>query len=235
MRSRIAKAGAVIVLAASALAVTAGTVRAAGRAPVAQEIQLTGSQLAAALLPAGIFPPGYRYDKSVSYQSGKRLETGQARYHLASISCTTLSDVYGRSGFGETAVAGNSYSTLVDNLTATSGAAFEQMIYQFASASAARSFWLGLRSVAVRCPGFGLKTRLGHGTERIVKASIRGTQAFQADFSASLAPLGTIGIQSLIVLRGQDVFETDAVALGRAVPTSPSLRTLMTRLLARVP
>ena len=115
MHSRITKAGAVIVLVASALAITVGTARAAGRAPAAQAVQLTGSQLAAALLPAGAFPPGYRYDKSTSHESGKRLGTGKAKYHLASISCTTLSNVYGQSGFGETAVATNSYSTLVDN------------------------------------------------------------------------------------------------------------------------
>lgn len=235
MRSRITKFAAVIVLAASAIAGTAGTVRAAGRAPVAQAVQLTGSQLAAALLPAGTFPRGYRYDESTSHESGKRLETGKAKYHLASISCSTLSNVYGESGFGETAVATNSYSTLVDNLTATSGAAFAQTVYQFASANAARSFWLGIRSVVVRCPGFGLATHLGHSTERIVTVSIRGTRAFQADFSASLPPLGTIGLQSLVVVRGQDVIEIDAMGLGRAVPASPSLRTLMTRLLARIP
>jgi len=234
MHSRITKAAAVIVLAASAIAGTAGTVRAAGRAPVAQAVQLTGSQLAAALLPARTFPPGYRYDKSTSHESGKRLETGKAKYHMASISCTTLSNVYGDSGFGETAIATNSYSTLVDNFTATSGAAFAQTVYQFASASAARSFWQGIRSVAVRCPGFGLAT-LGHGTERIVKVSIRGMQAFQADFSGSVAPLGTIRVQSLIVARGQDVIETDAMGIARTVPASPSVRTLMTRLLARIP
>ena len=235
MRSRITKVGAVIVLAASALAVTAGTARAAGQAPVAHAVQLTGSQLAADLLPAGTFPAGYRYDQSTSSDSGKRLETGQAKYHLASISCTTLSNVYGESGFGETAVAANSYSTLVDNYTATSGAVFAQTVYQFASASSARSFWLGIRSVVVRCPGFGLATHSDHGTERIVKVSVRDTQAFQADFSGSFALLGTIRAQSLVVVRGQDVIEIDAMGLGRAVPASPSLRTLMTRLLARVP
>jgi hypothetical protein len=236
MRLRITKVGVVIVLVATAFAVTVGSARAAGRASVGMAVQLTGSQLAAALLPAGTFPPGYRYDKSTSYESGSRLETGEAKYHLASISCTTLGNVYGRSGFGETAVAANSYSTLVDNYTATSGAAFGQSVYQFASASAARSFWQGIRSVAVRCPGWGTAAVLGYSgvTERIVTASIRGARAFQAEFSASFAPFGTIRLQSLVVLRGQDVIEADAMGLGRAAPTSPSLRTLVTRLLARV-
>jgi hypothetical protein len=236
MRSRITKVAAVLMLAASALAVTAGAARAATRAPAAQPVQpvqLTGNQLAADLLPAAAFPHGYLHDASTSHDSGNRLETGKAKYHLVTVSCTTLSNVYGGPGFGETAVATNSYSTLVDNFTATSGAVFSQSVYQFANASAARSFWLGIRSAAVRCPGFGAAG--GHGTERIVKASIRGTQAFQADFSASLAPIGAIRVQSLIVLRGRDVFETDAMGLGRAVPATPSLRTLMTGLLARVP
>ena len=238
MRSRITKVGAVVALVASALAVTAGPVRAAGRTPVAQAVQavqLTGSQLAAVLLPAGAFPPGYRYDKSTSYESGNRLETAKAKYHLASIKCTTLGNVYGRSGFGETAVAGNSYSTLVDNFTARSGAAFAQTVYQFASASSARSFWQGIRSVLVRCPGFGLAARKGGATERIVKVSIRGTQAFQADFSVSLGAFGTIRLQSLVVVRAHDVLEIDALGIARPVPATPSLRSLMTRLLARVP
>jgi hypothetical protein len=237
MGSRITKTGAVIVVMASALAISVGTARAAGRAPAAKAVQLTGSQLAADLLSAGNFPRGYRYDRSASYESGTRLETGQAKYHLASISCKTLANHFGDSGFGETAVARNSYSTFANNKTATSGAAFGQMVVQFASASAARSFWQGIRSVAVRCPGWGSAAGGGyiHITERIVTVSIRGTQAFQADFSGSLASFGTLRIQSLVVLRGQDIIETDALGLGRAVATSPSLRTLMTRLLARVP
>lgn len=234
MRSRITKAGVVIVLMASALAVTAS---AAGARPAARAVQFTGSQLAAYLLPAGTFPHGYRYDRSTSYNSGNQLETGQARYHLASVSCTTLGNHYAYNGFGETAVATNSYSTLVDNYSATSGAAFGQTVYQFASASAARSFWLGSRSVTVRCPGWGSAAVAGysHGAEQIVTVSIRGTQAFQADFSGSLAQVGTVRLQTLVVLRGQDVIETDVQAFGRAVPTSPSLRTLLTRLLARFP
>jgi hypothetical protein len=233
MRSRITRVGAVIVLAASTLAVIVGTAQAAERAPAAKAVQLTGSQLNADLLPAATFPSGYRYDSSTSYESGKRLETGKAKYHLASISCKTLSNVWEKAGFGETAVASNSYSTLVDSYTATSGAAFAQTVYQFASASTARSFWQGLRSVAIRCPGFGSVG--GHGTERIVKAVIVGTQAFQADFSVSLGQFGTVRVQSLIVLRGQDVIEIDVMGIARAVPTSPSLSTLMIKLLVRVP
>jgi hypothetical protein len=123
----------------------------------------------------------------------------------------------------------------VGNNTATSGAGFGQRVYQFASASAARSFWLGSRSAAVRCPGWGSAALLGFsGAERIVAAFICGVRAFQADFSVSLGSFGTVRLQSLVVLWGQDVIETDAAGLGRAVPASPSLRTLMTRLLARV-
>jgi hypothetical protein len=237
MRSQITKAGAVIVLVASALAVTGGTARAAGRAPAATAVQLTGSQLAADLLPAGNFPPGYFYDGSASYNSGTLLEAGKAKYHLASIGCKTLANHFGDSGFGETAVATNIYSTYVGKSIATSGAAFGQTAVQFASASAARSFWQGIGAVAVRCPGWGVAAVAGyiHITERIVAVHIRGTHAFEAYFSASFKSLGTFRIQTLVVLRGQYIVETDALALGRAVPTSPSLRTLMTRLLARIP
>ncbi len=74
-------------------------------------IQLTGRQLAAALVPGSAFPRGYRYDSSTSFNSGNRLESGPGRYRLASVSCAVFSDNFGRSGFGETAVAGNSYET----------------------------------------------------------------------------------------------------------------------------
>ena len=229
MYSRITKVGAVIVLVASARAITVGTARAAGRAPA---VQFTGSQLAADLVPAGNFPSGYRYAKSASYNSGNQLETGQATYHLASVSCTTFGNHYAYSGFGETAVATNLYRTQAYDYTA-----FGQTVYQFANASAARSFWLGSRSVTVRCPGFGSAAVAGytHGTEQILGVYIRGTHAFQADFSGSLSQVGSVRLQTLVVLRGQDVIEIDVQAFGRAVPGSPSLRTLMTRLLARVP
>jgi hypothetical protein len=230
MRSHITNVAAVLVLAMSALGVSVGTARAAERAPA---VQLTGSQLAADLLPAGTFPRGYRYDASTSHESGPRLETGRAKYHLASISCKTLGNAFDGPGFGETAMAADSFSTLVGNLNAKGGAVFAQAVYQFATSRAAQSFWLGVRSATVRCPGFGALG--GAGTERIVKASIRGTQAFQADFSASLTPTASISVQSLFVLRGVDVLETDAAGVGRAVPASPSLRTLMTRLLPRIP
>lgn len=234
MRSQITKAGAVIVLVASALAITVGTARAAGRAPA---VQLTGSQLAADLLPAGDFPAGYFYDGSASFNSGALLETGHAKYHLASIGCKTLAAHFGDSGFGETAVATSSYSTYTGKSTAANGAAFGQTAVQFASASAARSFWQGIQAVAVRCPGWGVAAVAGyvHVTERIVSVHIRGTHTFEAYFSASFKSLGTFRIQTLVVLRGQDIIETDALALGRALPTSPSLRTLMTLLFARIP
>jgi hypothetical protein len=42
-------------------------------------------------------------------------------------------------------------------------------------------------------------------------------------------------VRSLIVLRGQDVDETDVMGISRAVPAGPSLTTLMIKLLVRVP
>jgi hypothetical protein len=237
MRSWITKAGAVVALVASALAITVGTARAAGRDPAAGAVQLTGSQLAADLLPAGNFPRGFGYNSSLAYDSGPQLETGQAKYHLGSISCKTLANHFETSGFGETAVATNSYSTLIDTNTATRFALFGQTVYQFASASAARSFWQGSRSVAARCPGLGSATveGKGHVTVQIVHVHIRGTQAFQADVTGSVAKVGAVRLQALIVLRGPDLIVIDVIALGRPVPSSPSLHTLMTRLLARVP
>ena len=117
-------------------------------------------------MPGSAFPRGYRYDSSTSFNSGNRLETGPVKYRLASVSCAVFSNDFGRSGFGETAVAGNSYGTLVDNYTARSGGAYDQTVYQFISMTAARSFWRGLRSLLVRCPGFGIASFLGQAGPR---------------------------------------------------------------------
>jgi hypothetical protein len=113
--------------------------------------QLTGTQLAAALVPGSAFPRGYRYDNSNSFNSGNRLETGPVKYPLASVSCSDFSNNFGQPGFGETAMAGNDYSTFVYVKIPKSDNEYAQATYQFTSTSAARTWWRALHSALVRC------------------------------------------------------------------------------------
>ena len=82
------------------------TVPAAQATPI--QFQLTGAQLASRLLPPSSFPSGYKIVKSGTYNSGRRLEQGPAKHHLATFSCKTyIINGLARTGFGETATAGS--------------------------------------------------------------------------------------------------------------------------------
>jgi hypothetical protein len=217
-----------------------GSVTGTAASAVTRSTQLTGTQLAAALVPGSAFPRGYRYDSSTSSNSGNRLENGRVKYSLASISCTEFSNTFGQTGFGETATAGNSYGTLVDNYTARSGSAYDQNVYQFASTSTARSFWHGLRSVLARCPGFGLASFLGSSgsaTQRFSAVQVPGAKAFSLEVTATGKFFGVsllMHVNVWIAVAGQDVFEVDALGINRQAPAHPALGAVMRELISRV-
>jgi len=130
------------------LAAAAGVcvVPAAQAAPV----QLTGTQLAAALLPGStFFPDGEaRLDKAATTNSGRRLEHARTRHNLAAIGCTALFIDIGYRGFGESAMAASAY------IVNGTYAAFWQSVYQFTSSASARSFFTATRAAWLRCPSF---------------------------------------------------------------------------------
>jgi hypothetical protein len=103
-------------------------------AQAAPAIQLTGTQLASALLPASYFPAGCKVVKSTVFNSGPRLEHGPAKYHLATFSCKNyLVNGLPETGFGETSSAGDAVNK--------GSQAYQQGAWQFASASQAASFF----------------------------------------------------------------------------------------------
>ena len=94
-------------LAVSGLA-AAGLLLTVPAAQAAAPVQLTGTQLASRLLPPSSFPSGYKIVKSGTYSSGRHLEDGPVKHHLASFSCKTyIVNGLPRTGFGETATAGS--------------------------------------------------------------------------------------------------------------------------------
>jgi hypothetical protein len=127
---------------------TCGTAVAAASRPASPAVQLTGVQLLSALLPRSDFPAGFRLDKSNVFDSGRHLENSPARYHLSTMSCSSFSNNFGDTGFGETATAADDFN----NSTYTRG--YGQQVYQFKTRSAATAFFKGLRAISRRCRAF---------------------------------------------------------------------------------
>src|SRR5437764_11250148 len=95
-------------LAVSGLAV-AGLLLTVPAAQAAAPVQLTGTQLGSRLLPPSSFPSGYKIVKTGTYSSGRHLEHGPVKHHLAAFSCrTSIIKGLPRPGYGETGTAGSS-------------------------------------------------------------------------------------------------------------------------------
>ncbi|HET9970503.1 MAG TPA: hypothetical protein VFQ68_19870 [Streptosporangiaceae bacterium] len=198
-----------------------------------QSDQLTGTQLADALLPAAAFPHGFRGFQPTAFNTGNQLETGPAKHHLDSMSCADIGKFYSEPGFGESALAGNNYSAHPGYYAVRHKVTFAQMVYQFASRRAAKSFWRGLRAVAARCPAWAIVPP-SQTTAPVFTVRLTGAAAFQMNSTIVGEKFSPIRTESLVAVIGQDVFEIDASAIERSIPPRPSVRTLMLELTARV-
>ena len=219
---------------AAAVATAAGlavaTCGPACAAPGGALAQLTGTQLLAALVPASDFPAGYTLDKSSTYDTGSHLLTAPAKYHLATMSCVSFGTHFGTKGFGETAIAADSFSS------ADFGRGFGQQVYQFRTAGAASAFFSGLRAIPRRCPQFVLTQPGVNAKVATVVASaapIAGHRTFQVHETGTF--LGVkIGLSFVFTVAGTDVFIAGNLGVHGAPPASPSPRTTMARLIKRV-
>jgi hypothetical protein len=237
MPFRVTRSWAAVALAAcSAVAIT-GSAIAVPPSRSYGAIQLTGRQLAASLVPASALPRGYQVARSLQQDSGSRLETAAAKYDLATMSCATIYDDYGRAGFGESALAEVAYVKVSSLLlgTGTATGLFQQ-VYQFRSGKAAASYWRGLRAATIRCPGLGAAADPDQGkiTQRVLAVRYGRDQAFEADVTETGPPYGSVNTAVLVVVAGDYVFTVDIVGYGRPVPADPSARALMSELVARV-
>ena len=219
-----------VVSVTAAAFVTAGLLLApASRAAAPRGVQLTGIQLASALLPASYFPSGYQAVQYWDYNSGRRLEHGQARYHLATFSCQTyLLDALPHAGFGETATA-----DIVIN--SKRRGAYQQTVWQFASSSQAATFYQQMYAFTVRCRTIRVKTptdTAGLTTQSLNKTRIGGRQAFQAVQTATGTGMPATINETLVTVAGADVFLIDAI--GQKPPTRPAPAIVLLDLVTRV-
>jgi hypothetical protein len=189
--------------------------------------QLTGSQLQTVLLPQSYFPAGFALSSSSAVSSGGSLSSSPAQYDLATISCAAFINHLGNTGFGETAMASNSFVGTQQ--------AFDQVVYQFGSAAAAADFVAGVRSLAARCHAF---TATDNGTTGHFSLSAAAGPAVGGHPSLRLVQTGTINGSSLVLdtllsASGVDVFTGAAVGLGTSTPASPAKETIVYNLMKR--
>jgi hypothetical protein len=214
----------------TAAVVTAGLLLApASQAAVSRSIQLTGTQLASALLPTSYFPPGYKVEKFGDYNSGRRLEQGPARYHLATFSCQKyLLNGLPHTGLGETATA----DIVINNERL---GAYQQTVWQFSSSSRAATFYQQMYAFTARCRTIAVKAgtvTAGLTTQSLDTTRLGGRHAFQAIQTVTATGFPATINDTLVTVAGTDVFLIDAV--GQKPPTKPAPATALLHLITLV-
>jgi hypothetical protein len=191
--------------------------------------QLTGTQLESVLLPESDFPAGFAAPTTGPINSGGSLTSGAATYNLATISCATFIQHLGTVGFGETAMVWGS-------VDAAAGEAYDQLVYQFATASGATAFVSGIADLAGRCGSFKATANGETGTFSL-KAStgspVGGHPTVELQESGTLGS-SKVALDLLFSASGVDAFGAGAVGVGgSAAPTQPAKETLVYQLMKR--
>ena len=180
------------------------------------------------LLPESDFPAGFATPTTGPISSGGSLTSGKATYNLATVSCATFIQHLGTTGFGETA--------MVSGDVATSGQAFDQLVYQFATAATATAFVTGLQAVAERCGSFTATANGEKGTFSLratASASVGGHPTVELQETGTLGG-SKVALDLLFCASGVDAFAAGGVgANGAAAPTTPSGEAIVYQLMKR--
>jgi hypothetical protein len=189
--------------------------------------QLTGTELSTVLLTQSDFPAGFTLSSSSAVTSGASLSSAPAQYNLASVSCADFVDHLGNTGFGETAMAANSFVGQQQ--------AYDQVVYQFGSAAQASSFLAGIKAVAGRCHSF---TATDNGTTGTFSLQASDASPVAGHPSVDLVQSGTISgssltLDTLFTASGVDVFAGAAVGLGTTAPAGMAKQTIVYELMKR--
>src|SRR5215469_5229910 len=189
--------------------------------------QLTGTQLQSVLLPQSYFPAGFTLSSSSAVTSGGALLSSPAAYQLATISCATFINHLGSTGFGETAMASNSFVGQAQ--------AFDQVVYQFGSSSEATAFVAGIRALAARCGSFSATANGTSGTfslKAATAAPVGGHPSLEL-FQTGTLKGSPVTLDTLLTASGVDVFAGSAVGVGTTAPTSVAKQTIVYNLMKR--
>ena len=204
--------------------------RARAAAPAPAPAQLTGIQLAAALLPVSDFPAGYSDLVGVT-DNGPDLTHYPDTISLTKASCTLgQSPIFWPAAssfdynleFGATAQADNSFQSYNGALIAY----LSEAIYQFASPAQAGAFLSGARMCLID------EQTWASGVDT---APVNGDQAVTANLRAPVNFTGESIGRALFVLHGTDVFALGASSnQNLGVITIPRADELIAKLIARV-
>ena len=189
--------------------------------------QLTGTQLQTVLLTQSDFPAGYTLSSQTAVDSGGSLSSSPATYDLATVSCATFVEHLGSTGFGETAMAANTFSD--------QSQAYDQVVYQFGSTGAASGFVSGIKALAGRCRSF---TVTDNGTTGTFSLSAVDGAPVGGHPSIELTQTGRLGASSIVLTMllsasGADVFAGAAAGVGASAPTSMATSTIVYTLMKR--
>jgi hypothetical protein len=197
-------------------------------------VQVTGIKLASALVPAAEFGP--HFQAGVTFTSGGQLTHGPAVNKPAAMSCATFWALYISPGYGQTALAGDS----VTGVDLTSPLLYGQAVYQMPTASAASALFTAENGAYGRCRSFtagvpGSGNATVHVTQSVSETRVGGHQAFLVDQhqTYSDAPGIATTVHVLVTADGADVFIVTGIRDAPSAPTSPTLTSVIGKLIAR--
>jgi len=201
---------------ASAALATASFLIAPSALAASHPVQVSGTKLKSALLPASSFGSDFTLQFAIS--SGKHLWHLKAKDHVSTMNCGNFEDGAGFGLFGQTAVA----TSFVDDNNAitnypNSEFYYNQTVDQFAGTKAASTFYSQAKAKYGKCKDF---------TESVPASSVPGSgkmettlltmsktkvgkyQAFQLTQAVTLSesPGFSLDLNTLVAVEGTDVF-----------------------------
>jgi hypothetical protein len=197
-----------------------------------RSVQVSGSKLKSALLPASYF--GSDYQSGPAASSGNSVSTLPATEHVSSVSCGTFEALSGEGFFGEDAFAfsfadnPNFFSELP-----SSEFYYRQSVDQFGSTKAASAYYGQAHAKYAKCkyftesvsdgqiPGVG---SLETTTQSMSNTRVGKYQAFQVGQVSDLTEMSGITIQlnTLVAVAGTDVYTMESLG-GTNDPISTAL------------
>lgn len=178
--------------------------------------QVTGKQLATAMLPASDVGSGYASGKEAD--TGKQLQSSHASQSVSSMSCSDLGDGYAPN-FGQTAAASDEIGPSGDALPPSgSPIVVVQAVSQFATTAKAWSFFTGEQAKYQSCQSYNSSISDGSSGTTSVTVNLQNTgwtkvgsySAFTvsqvADVSDSSGGSASLYLNATVVSTGTNVY-----------------------------
>lgn len=215
----------------SAKSISDGPTPGTPSAPPISGTQLTGSQLASAMLTGSDVPvSGFSAATGTDNNSGGSLTSAKAKLKLSTLSCADLQNALGEGGFGETAWSSNAL------FNGPSKEVLSETVYQFGDTAAANAFFTTLKARWNSCGTFTVSSQ-GSNAKLTVTVVTAKSGVGQQDFANTMT--GTengnpAALVSTVALDGPDVLMVGADKIGTTVPTDIDSGSLLTKLITKI-